>query len=625
MGKYEDLIMKIKLIQTVLLIFGVTSGLIATELVLELGDVQSLMLENEKTAQLTVFVGTPFQLKVIVKNGEGGSLQIPGLDKLKVQGESRMNNQRFVNGAVSVEQNIILDVVASEEGSFTIGPVQVENNGTTIKSNTVQFRAINQPNDTSKVKTASGESLKKQRDDQDVVCELLSDKKTYFQGEPFVVTLKIMVHGQIYDIGLKDKMNFPGFSFKPFGQQQNHQELRDNKPIDIIEQKFALVSLQPGNNVINPATAVYQVKVKTKRNQNGMFGDDFFGGFFDQMHLQQKQSQSNSLKLDIKPLPKTDEFVDGIGSFKAFTSTVDKTLALVNEAITLTLEICGSGNFDQIATPKLVLPDFIKNYESKNDFILDDSLGVFGGKKKFEYVIQVSSAGEIKIPAQKFTYFDTNSKSYKTLKTDEITLSIKQPAGEPVQQPIFPSDKQLDQQMDQQQSLEKKSPISKDIGFIEEDFKPSNSSNIQIPFWVYLILLLFPALIVFGPYRKMIAACRNTKAFKLFSKKAALSKFQGEFELLKSSNKPEQIYGLFLNLLAAKFDITTQLITVDFIEKRLLSSGWDIQKISEFTDYLNECASLHFITTKQKIDEVQSNNLFKKGQYWIMLLTNKDA
>ncbi|MFA6534864.1 MAG: BatD family protein [Candidatus Babeliales bacterium] len=465
------------------------------------------------------------------------------------------------------------------------------------------------------------ESLKNGRTEQGVVCELLTEQNTFFQGEPFIVTLKITVCEQIYDICLKDKMNFSGFSFKNFGQQKNHQELRNNKSVDIIEQKFVLASLQYGNKIINPVTVVYQVQVKTRRESRNAFGF----GFFEQVQMQQKESQSNSLKLDIKPLPKTDEFVDGIGVFKIFAMSVDKTSALVNEAIALTLEINGAGNFDQIDTPKLALPDFIKNYESKNDFIPDDSLGVFGGKKKFEYVIQVSSAGEIKIPAQKFTYFDTSSKVYKTLKTDEITLSIKQPAGEPVQQTIFPSDKQLDQQIDQQQSLEKKSPISKDIGFIEEEFKLSKFNNIQIPFWVYLILLLFPALIVFGPYRKMIAVCRDTKAFKLFSKKAALSKFQSEFELLKSSNKSEQIYGLFLNLLAAKFDITTQLITVDFIEQRLLSSGWDIQKISEFTDYLNECASLHFITTKQKIDEVQSNNLFKKGQYWIMLLTNKDA
>ena len=78
-------------------------------------------------------------------------------------------------------------------------------------------------------------------------------------------------------------------------------------------------------------------------------------------------------------------------------------------------------------------------------------------------------------------------------------------------------------------------------------------------------------------------------------------------------------------MLATRFDISTQLITMDFIEQKLLDSGWDGKKINEFTDYLNECASLHFITTEQKINQVQANNLFKKGQYWIMLLTNQDA
>ena len=177
-------------------------------------------------------------------------------------------------------------------------------------------------------------------------------------------------------------MNFPGFSSKDFGQQQNHQELRNNKLVDIIEQKFALVSLQPGNKTINPVTVVYQAQVKNKRKSMGIFGDDFFGGFFDQMQLEQKESQSNSLKIDIKPLPKTNESVDGIGVFKTFTMSVDKTSALANEAITLTLEIDGAGNFDQISTPKLAIPDFIKNYESKNDFTPDNSIGSILGVKK---------------------------------------------------------------------------------------------------------------------------------------------------------------------------------------------------------------------------------------------------
>ncbi len=612
--------------QTILIIFAVTSGLIATELGLELVDVQNLALENEKTGQPTVFVGTPFQLKVVVKNGGEGTLHIEGLNKLKVLGKSQMNSQSFVNGKVSVEQNVILNVVADQEGSLTVGPAQEEKNGTVVKSNTVQFRVINHPQDPSKVKTASGESLKDMHgDQQDLVCELLSDKKTYFQGEPFIVTLKITVSEPVAQIGI-EHMSFSGFSSKDFGQQQNRQELRNNKLVDIIEKKFVLVSLQSGNKTINPATVVYQAQVRTKRKSRGIFGDDFFGGFFDQMQLQQKESHSNILKIDIKPLPKTNESVDGIGVFKTFTMSVDKTSALVNEAITLKLEIDGAGNFDQISTPKLAMPDFIKNYESKNDFTPDYSMGDFGGKKRFEYVIQVSSAGEIKIPAQKFTYFDTSSKSYKTLKTDEIMLSIKQPAGEPAAKATLPAGQQLDQQLDQQEPKPKISKqISRDIGFIEEEFKSSKSNNLQIPFWIYLILLLFPVFFIFNVHKKLVAICLSSKAYKLFSKKTSLSKFQSEFELLKSKNKIEKIYALFLNLLAVRFDVSAQLITMDFIEQKLLDFGWDEKKINEFTDYLNECASLHFITTEQKTNPVQADNLFKRGQYWIMLLTNQDA
>ncbi|KKQ10837.1 MAG: hypothetical protein US22_C0052G0001 [candidate division TM6 bacterium GW2011_GWF2_36_6] len=121
------------------------------------------------------------------------------------------------------------------------------------------------------------ESLKNGRTEQGVVCELLTEQNTFFQGEPFIVTLKITVCEQIYDICLKDKMNFSGFSFKNFGQQKNHQELRNNKSVDIIEQKFVLASLQYGNKIINPVTVVYQVQVKTRRESRNAFGFGFFG------------------------------------------------------------------------------------------------------------------------------------------------------------------------------------------------------------------------------------------------------------------------------------------------------------------------------------------------------------
>jgi hypothetical protein len=236
--------------------------------------------------------------------------------------------------------------------------------------------------------------------------------------------------------------------------------------------------------------------------------------------------------------------------------------------------------------------------------------------KKFEYIIQVPNSGSITIPAQKFVYFDTNLKVYKTLNSNEITLQITKPSNEPEQTTTT--------------NLELKSvktkpfkQITKDIGFIEEDLA-NKTTNWSFPFWLFLIILISPLLIIFNLNKKLLSYLKKNKLFKQFAKKSQLSKFQKEFEKLKDNKKTDKIYSFFIHLLATKFELNSQAITTELIENKLNNVNWPTKKITEFTDYLNECASLHFITTEQKLTPTQINDLFKKGLYWIMLLTNKN-
>jgi hypothetical protein len=584
---------------------------------LELEDVQSLALENEPTPQPTVFTGAPFQIKATVTNGDRntGNVVIQNLENNKIQVQGRSHHTNIVTDGNRFRSTIsyFFQAIADQEGTFQIGPAHVKQGNENIQSNTVQVRVVNQPEDASKIKTATGERVEGLTQGSEVVCELLTDKKNVFQGEPFTVTVKITINNQVSNLGL-DLLSFPGFTSKDLGQPQQRQELKDDKIIEIVEKRFALTPLQTGSLTIKPAKVVYQVPVKKKHKPRGIFGDDFFSGFFDSVELQQKQTLSTPLKIDAIPLPQTNLVCDGIGAFKTFTLSVDKTSALANEAIALTLELEGVGNFDQIATPKLQLPDFIKHYESKATFTPSPILGFFGGKKIFEYVIQVSDMGKITIPAQQFTYFDTESKFYKTIKTDEIVMQINQPLNEPQQQPV------QTQQLKQKNDIK---PRLKDIGFIEEDASATQTDTWAIPLWLFLVLILFPIIFIFNFYDKLLVIILKSTVFKLFSKKAALSKFQNEFNDLSKSNKPEKLYLFFLKLLAEKFEVNTQLITIDFIVNKLAKLNWDTKKISDFTDYLNECASLHFITTKQSINPDLATSLFKKGQYWIMLLTNQ--
>ena len=54
--------------------------------------------------------------------------------------------------------------------------------------------------------------------------------------------------------------------------------------------------------------------------------------------------------------------------------------------------------------PTLDLPKNVKYYKSKEEFEADSSLGLLGGRKSFEYILQVTCACELEIPKQLLTY-----------------------------------------------------------------------------------------------------------------------------------------------------------------------------------------------------------------------------
>ena len=82
-----------------------------------------------------------------------------------------------------------------------------------------------------------------------------------------------------------------------------------------------------------------------------------------------------------------------------------------------------------IKTPAIDWPEGFEPYDPKvtNNFKTTTS-GV-SGTKSIEYLAIPRSAGEYTIPAVKFSYFDIDEKTYKTLSTPEYTIRVKRGAG----------------------------------------------------------------------------------------------------------------------------------------------------------------------------------------------------
>lgn len=599
----------------ILFILLATTTLSATEVVLELVDVKSVMLSGEKEPQNTVFTGETFKLKATIKNADSntGDIKIDGLEKLNVLGNSSHSNfTMMINGRMTAENSRFYDVSTENEGPYEIGPAQVQQNGSIIKSNTIKFRAIKRPDN---YKESSGS----EKDNENTVeCQLTADKKNIFVGEPLTVTLKIKCLGQIHNLSFAEQITFPGFQIKDDQKAEQRLETKDNKTYQVVEKKFYLIALNPGEQKIKPAKIAYHVPQRQKQRPIGMLDDGFFAGFgglFDRMQLVQKNAYSNPLAIKILSMPQNQESTDGVGKFTTFKSSVDKSSALLNEAIKLILEIEGEGNFEQIATPKLTLEPYVKSYESKTEFVEDPAMRPFTGKKVFEYIIQVSKAGQVVIPAQKFIYLDTETKTTKTLETKPLTLQITQPEGEAPQYTRTPEKATVYQAPEEAQKNES------EISFIEQDGQIMQKNSWTLPWWLMLIALLIPIIFYTQASRNILSKLRTNSIFAKASKRSSLNKLAGDFQNIKVSNKPEQLYSFFLSLLALKFDLNIQEISHDQIIEQLKQSGVEEAKINDFIDFLNECASLHFITTKTAAGQVVVENLFKKSEYWIIVLT----
>ena len=86
------------------------------------------------------------------------------------------------------------------------------------------------------------------------------------------------------------------------------------------------------------------------------------------------------------------------------------------------------------------------------------------------------------------------------------------------------------------------------------------------------------------------------------------------------SGQAKKLYHFFLKFLAIKFKEDVELVTEKWIEQTMRTrENWDKKKITEFLEYLNECASMHFIVHEKNKDEKVA--LLKKAKYWFLILS----
>ena len=544
--------------------------------------------ERDADGNLVCVVDPGQRIKVSVTSTGSGGTQgskpvIQGIDAFQNVFVGQSSNLVSINGRVTNTMRVEYQLDCSDEGTFKLGPATT-NNGS---SNVCYIKVVQR---------TQQESDKDFEQDykRGVSCQarLTVERDSYFLGEDIPVTLEIYCwdqHAEIEQI----QPQFDGFSVKELPHTVTSAEI-DERPVRIVQKKYILSSLWSGVKKIKPLMLVYNVPAHQMDDDFpfGMMQGAFLFG--PSRSVRQMEARTNGLELTINPLPKGDRNPDGIGTFSALTLSLDKNFVAPRTPINLSLKVVGKGNFAQVSAPRLKLPKTLRSFPgtTESDVVKNDATGE--SEKRFTYVVQPLKAGNIKIPAQDFLYFDPESASYKTITSREETIVVEsdeEEAASEEKETLSRSKKGsegVEKTVPEEQPSQKNNTPAAQAG-VENRIPPQLVKGFKIPWMLWYVLATLVTIFGFL-YQDIISFF----AWHRRNPKKALKLALHDLETV-GKNEADQLFGIAIEYFSLKFFKGDRgSLPLESIELLLEERRFPRGKLVDFMKFLTSLAGIAF-------------------------------
>jgi hypothetical protein len=338
-----------------------------------------------------------------------------------------------------------------------------------------------------------------------------------------------------------------------------------------------------GDIVIDPAQFEAVLRVRNRAQVRSIFDD-----FFDSYTTATKVLTAPGVTIHVSSLP-TDKpvgFSGGVGRF-SISSTISDVQLQANEAVTLTLVIQGAGNMKLLKTPVVDWPEGFEVYDPKVTNNFKNTIAGVSGTKVVEYLAIPRAGGTYVIPPVLFSYYDVEEDAYRTLTTEEYTLTIARAMGEESNVAVVNN---YVQKEDIQQ-------LGNDIRYIQTNdlVLPHTSPRRWIAFgslifWLCYLLPAILAAVLFVIFRKQIkenadiTRVRYKKANKVAQRRLKMAE-----QLLKQNNKEafyEEIERALWTYLSDRLSVPTAQLNKENIAQILVGKGVAQELIDEMLKVL---------------------------------------
>lgn len=543
------------------------------------------------SAPTTVILDKPFQLVYSV-NSACKDLRVPEITNFDVLAgpfESHSSSMQIINGksSSSVSVSYTYTLQAQKTGTFSIGSASVNVNNQKYTSNGVSIKVLPADAASKSQSQSEGSSASKAISNDNIFIKSSASKTVVYEQEAILVTYKLYTLADVVQCVNKKMPDFDGFMKQDLEQSQNKQFSYENfngkNYGTVVLYQVLLFPQHTGVIQIDDAGFEAVIRVQNRTAARSIFDD-----FFDSYTNVSKKLNAPGIRINVKELPanKPASFNGTVGHF-TLNSSISATQVKSNDAVTLKLNIEGTGNMKLIKNPEIKLPEGFEVYDPKvNNNFKTTSEGV-SGSKTIEYLFIPRHSGEFEIPASEFSYFDIKDKMYKTLSIPAYKLQVSKSAGGDNTSVVGSSfvDKEDVKQ------------LGKDIRYIQTNNFELKSEDEPIlgslTSWLMFLIPFVVSLFLFVFFRKQIKEnsnidfVKNKKANRVAQKRLKLAQ-----KLLNAGDKDkfyEEVLKATWTYLSDKLSISVSVLTKEKVESELTKIGLDASCIQKFNSILNTC------------------------------------
>lgn len=360
------------------------------------------------------------QLKVTFEMNENGDEFVPpDFKDFKINaGPVQSISQSWINGVSKFKKTYTFYLSPTKRGTFEIGQAEVTIKGQVYKTSPFKVEvtaAVDEPKD------GDDQPIRNVTEGIHLVAEV--SKTTPYLNEAINITYKLYVSpdAAISNWGFADIPRFSNFWSHDLPQDFDikYGSYKGDKNYRyVVLKRTVLYPQKSGELVIEPLTLNISVDVPSSRRD--IFGRRMYNS-------EERTIASQSQTIQVKPLPeenKPSDFSGAVGKFNIETKT-SKDFLETDESLDVQVIVSGTGNLKLFQLPGLKVPRAFETYNPENSENINTSLAGSRGRITDTYTLIPNSPGKFQIDPVSFSYFDPETGTYKTIRSESLEIEVE--------------------------------------------------------------------------------------------------------------------------------------------------------------------------------------------------------